>query len=396
MDWAAELSEAAGPLLPAAQRFVAEHPGAPRPALPGADGLAALADAIDAWAEADVDESADESFVEGAGALLAIVLLRHVGEGGHLQRAADHRLRLGADGFVDPFAAVERALESDDARAALIVEVRRAEAEAKGEAGVGRAMRVLRDELVRARPELAIEEAFGPSVHLSAGIELDLTSVLRATDEEPDAAAAKAIAKLVSMLPGGAGSRVAPWEEVAVRLLPRPVAPGFADKLAAEGRGRLASRSWLGGALELTLILGFEDRSRYVREDELDAWGKSFDEALAHAVGVLAKRSERARFARVDTTAGALVVARTGDGLDAARLLLPTLHDVLAAELGSPLWVAAPHRDALWACAKEPALADALATRVQEDARRAPHAISERLFALDANGPRVVDPAHEV
>jgi hypothetical protein len=63
------------------------------------------------------------------------------------------------------------------------------------------------------------------------------------------------------------------------------------------------------------------------------------------------------------------------------------LHDVLAPELGSPFLAAAPHRDALFACALEPReLRAALAGRAREDAARAPHRISEQLFTIGASG----------
>ena len=314
MRWASELEGSAGPLLAAARRFVAEHPGAPSATTGGATALAELADAIDDWAERDeTSPDDDERFVEGAGALLALVLLAHVGRGQHVSRGAEHRLQLGDDGFVDPFGVIDRALESEDARATLVAEVRRAESEAAAERGVGRAMRLLRVELARTRPDVSVVEAFGPSVRLSQEIELDLSSLLRATEDEPEATADKAVRKLVSMLPGGAGTTPPRFDEIATRLLPRPVAPGFGAKLAAEGRGELACRPWLGGALEIALVLGFEDRSRYVRADELDTWALDFDDALAHAVAELARRSTEARLARVDTSAGPLVVARTGE-----------------------------------------------------------------------------------
>jgi hypothetical protein len=124
-----------------------------------------------------------------------------------------------------------------------------------------------------------------------------------------------------------------------------------------------------------------------VRRDELDRWAVSPADALALALENLAARSASARFARVDTTFGPLVVARSGDGLDGARLLLPTLHAVLAPELGSPFLAAAPHRDALWACAREPAsLRAAFAERVREDAARAPHRIGDGLFLVSHRG----------
>ncbi|HJL20408.1 MAG TPA: hypothetical protein RMH99_32375 [Sandaracinaceae bacterium LLY-WYZ-13_1] len=387
--WIDDLGARSGPLGAAARRFLDTHPGAPdAPLSAGPDGLDRLASAIDGWAEReDADLQADEAFVEGAGALLGLLLVAHLG-GGHLTDGADHRVRLGADGFFDPFAAIERALEADEARAALAAEVARAEAEARGEAGVGRAMRLLRARLGDRR----VTHAFGARVVLEdprvdGPVELDLSRVLRATEGQRESAAAQAVDKLVAMLPGREGPGT-PWEEAAARIVPRPTAPGFSADLARERRASLAVRPLLGGAVELTFVLAYDGRARYVREAELGGWKRSFDDALAAALRNLAAASERARFARIDTPDGPLVVARTGDGLDGARLLLPSLHEVLAPELGSPFRVAVPHRDALLACAAEPALERALAEQVRRDAARAPHPVSARLFRVTPAGLR--------
>ncbi len=377
MEWLERID--AGPLGDAAARFLAAHPGAPpRPFAHGVEGLRAFCEAVEAWADEE-PSALDEAFVEGAGALLACLLLEHVGAGAHVAREGAHRVRLGLDGFFDPFAAIDAALEDDDPRAVIVEAVRRAEAEAQGHAGVGRAMRLLRARLARERPEVRVRSAFGPAVWLTDGTELDLGRVLRATEGEPDAAAELALAKLVSMLPGGAGAG-ATFADVRASLYPRITAPGFAESLA--DRGRLAFAPRIGGALELTLVIDHGDRSRYVAEAELARWGLAFDDALSSAIENLAERSRGARFGRVDTEAGPLVFARTGDGLDAARLLLPTLHAVLAPELGDEFLAAVPHRDVLLACADGPALRDALTARARDDAQRAPHRISDRLFRV--------------
>ncbi|MCB9592117.1 MAG: hypothetical protein H6719_05235 [Sandaracinaceae bacterium] len=370
-----------GPLVPAARRFLSEHPGAPAQPFPnGVGGIRALSHAVEAWADEEASPL-DEGFVEGAGALLSLLLLDHVGEGGHVARDGVHRLRLGRDGFFDPFGAIDAALEADDPRAVLAEAVARAEAEASGAAGVGRALRILRERLDATRPDLRVEAAFGPSVRLSGEIEVDLARVLRATAGEPDEAARQAIDKLVTMLPGGGGA-LSTFADLHASLLPRVTAPGFAGSLA--DRGRLAHAPRLGGAIELTVVVGYEDRARYLGEAELERWGRSFDEVLAVAIENLASRSAEARFGRVDTEHGALVLARTGDGLDSARLLLPTLHSVLGPELGDGFLAAIPHRDVLLACADTPPLRAVLAKRATEDAARAPHPITDRLFRVTA------------
>jgi hypothetical protein len=375
-DWLRSLGDRGGPLIAAAQSFLETHRGAPAKITPDGDGARALADAIDAWAERDdAGDREDEAFVEGAGALFAALILASIG-GRHCARGGAHRIALG-DGFFDPFAAIDAALDDENgARRSLAASIARARAEANGSGGIGRAHRIFREILSRQRPELAIESSFDGSLALSGGIEIDLRRVIAATDGASDDSTERAIEKLIAMLPGGTVDHSDSQEN----LLPRLVAPDFGGDLGVP----LAIRPILGGALGLALVIAYQDRARYVRQDEPAKWGIDHQQAIERAVQNLAARSERARLLRVDTDDGPLLLMRTGDGLDAARLLLPALHEVLADQLGTPLLVAVPHRDALWAAAK-PARAE-LARRAKDDAARAPHRISDALFSLSVAG----------
>jgi hypothetical protein len=369
-----------GPFSAAAERFLRRELGEDAASVPrGALGLAWLARRIDAHAERDAGPQEEADFIEGAGALLALILLDHIGEGGHASRDGAHRVRLGARGFFDPFAAIEAALDADAAHSALVAEVARAEAEARGEAGIGLAAALFERALAERRPDLEVRDRFDRRIWVGDGIEVDLGRALDAAGGQGEGALARAVAKLVALLPGGEGAQVE-REEALDRLLPRIVAAGF----VGEDRGLFLRP--IAGDVAIALVLAYEGRSRFVRARELESWGLPPDRALAHALARLAARSGRARLARVDTEHGPVVIACTGDGLDSARLLLPTLHDVLAPELGSPFLAAIPHRDALLACAAGvPALRDALAARARRDAARAPHRITERLFEV---GPR--------
>lgn len=376
----------AGPLGPAAERFLEREDRIGEPPL-GADGLAWLARRIDAFAERDEASAQDESaFVEGAGSLLALLLLEHVGEGAHASRDGVHRVRLGRAGFFDPFAVIELALDADGARAVLIREVARAEREASGTSGIGAAAAAFERLVRERRGDLVIVDRFDRSVWLEGAppdggrFEVDLGRAIDATEDQSSSALEQALTKLVSMLPGGQGDELPP-DEAASRLLPRIVAPGVLGE-ASEG---LSLRA-IANDVAIALVLAYDGRSRFVRTRELDAWELTQQDAIHRAIANLAARSAAARFARIDTEAGPLVVARTGDGLDSARLLLPSLHDVLAPELGSPFVAAIPHRDALIACAREPALHAALAARAADDAARAPHRITAALFTVSPRG----------
>ncbi len=387
-SWLEALTSRGGPFVAAARRFLASHPGAPRAPFPrGVPGLSRLAEAIDAWAERElVDVSIDDDgFVEGAGALLGLLLVDHLPEAGHASRQTAHRVRVGAHGFFDPFRAVESALEGPIARNVLLEEVARAEAEADARAGVGRAMRILCAQLP---DNLGVREHFENHVVLDDGVEIDLSRAITASEGEDEQVAALAIEKLLSMLPGSTASAGLSWEEARAFLFPRLVAHDFLARLGTEG-ARLSVTTLASGALSVALILLYEGRARYLREDELERWGVHRDRALGVAMENLGARSADARFVRVDAPEGPLCLARTGDGLDAARLLLPTLHDVLAPELGSPFLAAVPHRDALWAASAEPpSLRQALARRVSADCARAPHRIGDTLFLIGAKGLR--------
>jgi hypothetical protein len=138
------------------------------------------------------------------------------------------------------------------------------------------------------------------------------------------------------------------------------------------------------GELRLALVLRFDGRARFVRLSERRHWPSD-----AHAVALanLAKRSRAARLLHVDAEEGSFVLARSGDGLDAARLLLPGLHDVLAPELGSPFVAAVPHRDALLACpADQPETVVRMRERVQQEHATAREALSAELLTVHAGG----------
>lgn len=371
-----------GPLRPAAERFLSREGAAPDLGR-GASALAWLARAIDRFAERDASPQEESSFVEGAGALLAAILIDHAGEGGHVARDGVHRIRIGPRGFLDPFSAIESAIEADRARDALIRVAEIAELEARGQGGVGLAAARFESLLAARRPELEVRDRFERRVWVGDGIEIDLGRAIDASDGQGERALDRALLKLITMIPREAGGEGAPAigrDEALARLLPRLVASDF----PAEGLFQRA----IANGVRLALVLAYEGRSRFVREHEPEAWGLSHDDAIHHAIARLASRSDRARLSRVETGAGPIVLMQSRDGLDSARLLLPGLHDVLSPELGTPFLVAIPHRDVLIACAREPAMREALAARARDDAMRAPHRISDALFEIDGRGVR--------
>ncbi len=375
-----------GPFLLAAERFLSLENVVGEPAR-GVEGLRWLSRQIDAFAAREHASAQEEgAFVEGAGAFFALLLLEHFGEGAHTMRDGVHRVRLGRSGFFDPFAAIEGALDAEGARSALVSAVARAEHEARGTGGTGAAMLVFERLLGEQRSDLAIVDRFERRVWLEGAadigrFEVDLGGAIDASEDQAPRALEQATAKIISMLPGGPG-HVLDREEAVSRLLPRIVSPN-----EWEGTANGLFLWPMVNDVAVALMVAYEDRARYLRDREVEAWNLTRGDAVRMAIANLAARSDKTRFARVETEAGPLVVSRSGDGLDSARLLLPSMHDVLAPELGSPFLAAVPHRDALLACPKEPAaIRVALSARAEDDYRRAPHRITSALFEVSAGG----------
>jgi hypothetical protein len=366
VSWIDAHRERAAPLVDAARAF------APGGFPSGGEGVRWLARAIAEFrARAAPD---DRAFVEGAGACLGLLLLEQVGAG-----AFETTLRLGAYGSVDLFGAIEGVLDAADAKAELATRIRDAEREARGEGPRSRVFVAFEAELERSRPGLSIARVGHDSVWLDGNVEVDLRRIVSATAELDRDAVTAQVRRLVDLVPSPGGARDAPplaLEEIVPRLVARSFVEGF------ELQGTRLARRELGAGVLVAFVLVLRDRARYLREDELARQ----PDVPAHAIRNLAARSGNARFDRLDTPDGPLVVGCTGDGHDAARLLLPALHDVLSVEVGSPFLVAVPHRDCLLAAPDDPAAARAISGRARAALARAPHAISTEIFRLGPSG----------
>lgn len=391
-SWMEALRDRAGPLLEKALDLAAWKGPSPFPG--GAAGTRRLAELVDAFAHDEEASDADDArFVEGAGAMLGLLLLAHVGLGEYRKNGVMHRVALGRRGWFDPFAAIDASLDAPQPTRELARRVATAEAEAAGDGPIARIATVFEDVLAEARPGLSIARQFELELLLSNEVEVDLTRIAEATDGQGVEAVRTAARKLASLLPGEGEVQRTSWDEARPILLPRLVASAFVEELHRAhpaSHGRIFGRSLCPG-IEIALVLAYEGRARYVRTDEVGAWLDHESAVLAQAVENLASRSARARFAAVDTDHGRLVVARSGDGLDAARLLLPGLSSVLGNALPGPHAVAVPHRDTLLACSADDARAVAfLRQRAEDDAARAPHRIASVVLRVDGRAVEVL------
>jgi uncharacterized protein YtpQ (UPF0354 family) len=384
-NWIDAIASRSGPLKDAATPFAAKH-GLERDPRSGPGGVSALCALYEILGTASIDSDEEErSFVEGAGAYFGLVLLSHFPDSAHQSRDGMHRLRLGKHGSFDPFASIARVLEASHVRRALFAEVARAEAEAEGRGPIARVFEETERQLA-AFGDVHVAERFDTKLWADvngARVELDLGRIVEVTRGEDEATLQGAVRRLCNALAPGAQA-AEPWSAVHDRLFPRLVGPSFVDALPDPKSLhllRLAREVWV------TLVLRYEGRARYVRQDEVETWSKDGALPRAQALQNLAGTYGRARFSRHDTHEGPLVIAESRDGFDASRLLLPGVHALLREELGTPCVIGIPHRDTLLAAPLgNRALVSTLQARVEDAARRAPHAISRTLLVIDERG----------
>ena len=376
-DWLNALEDVGGRLVPEARDFLLSQ----LPPLPGkgARGVRWLADLLEDFVDRDSDGAEDDRFVEGAGALLGLLLIDHLG-GSTQERDGCHRVQLGRFGWFDPFVAIQEALDADDPRKCLSEYLSMAEREARADGPVSRVVRVFAEELSRARPDLAIESQFELTVDLDNGASVDLARLERVARDQEDDAATEAARRIISMLPGAEAREATPWNEAGPRLLPRLVSQAFVDSLPPEQDLHLQA---IGHDVLLALQLRYGTRARYLRCAEVDGWERDREAIGQRSIQNLAAKS---RAMRLESVSDSILRVRQGDGLDGVRLLLPDLAARLE-RLSPGSWLAAaPHRDVLL-LAREPALSE-LSKRAQDAAQRAPHPVSASLFAVTPDGPR--------
>ncbi|HEX6241936.1 MAG TPA: hypothetical protein VFZ61_13600, partial [Polyangiales bacterium] len=314
----ASIRQRAGALSQAAEHFVDAHWGARDGGYRGGqDGLVALCKQLERFAhQHDVDEEGERRFIEGAGAVLGVLLIEHVSDACYASERGAHRVRLGSHGFFDPFAAIDRVLDAPDIRRALMREVQRAEAEAAARGPLARVAAALCGAIALERPDLSVQGQFDCQLRLSQResgepIEIDLRRAVESTRDQDQRAVDQVVRRMLSLLPGAPLPTPLAAEQLAPRLLPRLARSEAVRELTAHGQSLLFAQP-LTDELCVALLAEFDGRARYVRSDELAQLNLAPAAALALALSNLRSRSQRTRVLREDSDVGALFVARTG------------------------------------------------------------------------------------
>jgi Protein of unknown function (DUF1444) len=180
----------------------------------------------------------------------------------------------------------------------------------------------------------------------------------------------------------GSPDRTGSYESLKERILPM-----ILPEDAGEAHLDTMSEPLVEG-LRIAYAIDSDRTIAYIPKAQFDEWEISAEDLHSQAMDNLITRSEKMEASAAQDPDGniSLILFQTGDGYDASRLLLPTLHDRLREHLGSPFAAAIPTRDLLLCFRSDPATIARVKDQVAEDYRRMPHQVTDRLLLVTPDG----------
>ncbi|MGP1273705.1 MAG: DUF1444 family protein [Phycisphaerales bacterium] len=238
--------------------------------------------------------------------------------------------------------------------------------------------------LERMRPDLDVDLS-GPNELLVEGRRLDLENLFRMVSQDPDRGVEIVEQYLDHLFAGEAVSAAAmPLEMARQRIMPRIQPETIFQRLSRE---QVAHVPWVNDTV-LVFVIDLPHVTVSVTTEQMVRWGVAADDLEDIARQNLAQSTPKLPYRLVEHESGgkAAIIAEQ-DGYDAARLLLPGLHRVLAPQLGGDFLVATPARDVLVAVSNGPdVLLDKVHEKVDKDYRRMPYPITNRWFLVTRDG----------
>ena len=180
-------------------------------------------------------------------------------------------------------------------------------------------------------------------------------------------------------IPRGAGG----FEDLKERIFPLLLS----DQLASTVHRETLTQPVVPG---LRVAYGIDsDRSiAYIPRIQFELWNMPLDDLHETAIDNLVGRSQamHAQVAQDESGEIDLIIFQSGDGYDASRILLPTLHDRLREHIDSPFVAAVPNRDILLCFRNGSETVERVKSQVEEDYQRMPHQVSDKLYLITADG----------
>lgn len=225
----------------------------------------------------------------------------------------------------------------------------------------------------------------GPAELIIDGRRLDLANLHRMVSHEPDRGEEIVSHYLKHLF----NSDVAEINHVAFdfarpRIMPRIQPESIFQHLSRE---LVAHVPFVNGTV-IVFVIDLPQMTVSVTTEQTVRWGVSCDELDMLSRKNLAAYAPRLEFQLVESKEGGrAAILSEQDGYDAARLLLPELHERLSEPLGGNFLVALPARDMFVALSSGPAgFLDRLHERVHKDYQRLPYPITSEFFLVTRDG----------
>jgi uncharacterized protein YtpQ (UPF0354 family) len=197
--------------------------------------------------------------------------------------------------------------------------------------------------------------------HMAAFIQEWMLEIVRTSEGQPDLEA--------------------PFSELSDRVMPMVL------REDANADSTLACQPLVAG-LVVAYAVDSQRSIWYIPKTTMERWKMSVDDLHETALGNLVSRSQAiaAHAAQDEEERVNLILFQTMDGFNAARILLPTLHDRLREHLGSPFAAGVPNRDILLCFRDDDETVDRLREQIAADFQKMPHPITDRLLLITPDG----------
>ena len=144
----------------------------------------------------------------------------------------------------------------------------------------------------------------------------------------------------------------------------------------------LAYREFLGD-LMIAYVIDEARSVAYINEEHLERWNVSVQDIHGQALENLRRATEQVKYTTVGEGEQQLFIFNSGDGYDAARVLLSEVLTEWVRALPGNLVIGVPNRDFLIAFSDaNPDILRAVAMQVQADAAQREYGLTEQLFTL--------------